>query len=720
MFKTGKPVFLSLIALTAIVAAVMPWNDSHDKKVLQLTGMMEGLRQYHYQPKQVDDDFSLRVYDFFLENLDGSKRFFTKADLAALEVYNTSIDDQINNRTFAFYDEATDRYRKAVDKAADWYVKILEQPFDFSVSEDIETNTDKLTWASDDTELYDRWRAQLKYEVLYRIYDQLQEPLVIDPEAEPAPSDERTETQPDKSFEELESEAREEMRERYEEWFKRIKATKSSEYFSTYLSSIAGIYDPHTQFFEPVDKANFDISMSNKLEGIGARLQTEKDETKVVSIIPGGPAWKQKELEVNDVILKVAQGSEEPVVVAGMNINEVVSMVRGKKGTEVRLTVRKVDGTVKVIAILREEVILDEGLAKSLIIRTPSQQDRVGYIRLPRFYADFESKDGSSCAVDMAREIEKLKNENVQGIIIDLRSNGGGSLRDVVTMTGYFIESGPIVQVQARGGKANLHEDRDPSVLYDGPLIILVNEFSASASEIMAAALQDYQRAVIVGSNATYGKGTVQRFLDLDNAISGNNLHKPLGEVKLTIQNFYRINGGSTQLKGVIPDIVLPDNYSLLDIGEKEYDYALPFSEINPVVYDQKVYRTDKILPDVIRMSQNRVDQSPYFQLVRQNAERFKRQRDQSVFPLQIDQYKQMVETRKAEAEKYKDIYPANASLSVINPAQDLVYIQADSSRIARNDDFIQAVRKDLHLAETLEILSDMIRLDRQYVRSRK
>lgn len=720
MFKTGKPVFLSLIALTAIVAAVMPWNDSHDKKVLQLTGMMEGLRQYHYQPKQVDDDFSLRVYDFFLENLDGSKRFFTKADLAALEVYNTSIDDQINNRTFAFYDEATDRYRKAVDKAADWYVKILEQPFDFSVSEDIETNTDKLTWASDDTELYDRWRAQLKYEVLYRIYDQLQEPLVIDPEAEPAPSDERTETQPDKSFEELESEAREEMRERYEEWFKRVKATKSSEYFSTYLSSIAGIYDPHTQFFEPVDKDNFDISMSNKLEGIGARLQTEKDETKVVSIIPGGPAWKQKELEVNDVILKVAQGSEEPVVVAGMNINEVVAMVRGKKGTEVRLTVRKVDGTVKVIAILREEVILDEGLAKSLIIRTPSQKDRVGYIRLPRFYADFESKDGSSCAVDMAREIEKLKNENVQGIIIDLRSNGGGSLRDVVTMTGYFIESGPIVQVQARGGKASLHEDRDPSVLYDGPLIILVNEFSASASEIMAAALQDYQRAVIVGSNATYGKGTVQRFLDLDNAISGNNLHKPLGEVKLTIQNFYRINGGSTQLKGVIPDIVLPDNYSLLDIGEKEYDYALPFSEINPVVFDQKVYRTDKILPDVIRMSQNRVDQSPYFQLVRQNAARFKRQRDQSVFPLQIDQYKQKVEARKAEAEKYKDIYPANASLSVTNPAQDLVYIQADSIRIARNDDFIQAVRKDLHLAETLEILSDMIRLDRQYVRSRK
>lgn len=723
MLKAGKPVFLSLIVLVAVVAALIPRGDSHDKKVLQLTGMIEGLRQYHYQPREIDDAFSALVYRQFLESLDGSKRFFTQQDLAKLSGYERQIDDQINNKTFEFYDEASESFHKAIHKASDWYGDILDKPFDFSVNEEIETDAEKLDWAADDAQLRDRWRRQLKYEVLYRIYDNLEEEPEMPFDEEGAPvvqPEKKPESEPAKSFEELEAEARKAVHDRYEEWFKRMKKTKSSEYFSEYLSSIAGIFDPHTQFFEPVDKENFDISMSNKLEGIGARLQTEKDETKVVSIIPGGPAWKQKELEVNDIILKVAQGTEEPVVVTGMNINEVVSLIRGKKGTEVRLTVRKVDGSTKVITIIREEVLLDEGLAKSMIISEPSSPERYGYIRLPRFYADFESKDGRSCAVDMAKEIEKLKNERVSGIIVDLRSNGGGSLRDVVTMSGYFIEKGPIVQVRSRGGKASLHDDRDPTILWDGPLIVMVNEFSASASEIMAAALQDYSRAVIVGSPATYGKGTVQRFFDLDNAISGNNIHKPLGEVKLTIQNFYRINGGSTQLKGVIPDIILPDNYSELKIGEKEYKFALPFSEIPAVAFDQKVYRVDGQLPELRSMSQARVDKAPHFQLVRENAARFKRQRDQSAYTLHLEQYREMVRKRKEEADRYKDFFPPNESLKIVNPAQDIAYIKADSSRIARNDDFISGIRKDFHLQETMEIMRDMIRLDRQVARNKK
>jgi carboxyl-terminal processing protease len=723
MMKAGKPVFLSLIVLVAVLAALIPRGDSHDKKVLQLTGMIEGLKQYHYQPREIDDVFSAMVFRQYLENLDGSKRFFTLKDIEALQIHEKQIDDQINNKTFAFYDDAADRYKKAIARSSDWYAEILDKPFDFTVNEEIETDAEKLDWAASEDQLRDRWRRQLKYEVLYRIYDRMDEEPELPYEDGEIPSQQlETPDEPEetKSFEELEAEARKAVHDRYEEWFKRMKKTKSSEYFSEYLSSIAGIFDPHTQFFEPVDKANFDISMSNKLEGIGARLQTEKDETKVVSIIPGGPAWKQKELEVNDIILKVAQGAEEAVVVTGMNINEVVSLIRGKKGTEVRLTVRKVDGSNKVISIIREEVLLDEGLAKSMIISEPGKPERLGYIRLPRFYADFESKDGRSCAVDMAKEIDKLKNERVSGIIVDLRSNGGGSLRDVVTMSGYFIEKGPIVQVRSRGGKASLHDDRDPSVLWDGPLIVMVNEFSASASEIMAAALQDYSRAVIVGSPSTYGKGTVQRFFDLDNAISGNNIHKPLGEVKLTIQNFYRINGGSTQLKGVIPDIILPDNYSLLNIGEKEYKFALPFSEIPAVPFDQKVYRVDGQLNDLRSMSKARVDQAAHFQLVSENAARFKRQRDQSAYTLHMEQYREMVRKRKAEADRYKDIYPANEALQVINPAQDLAYIRADSSRIARNDDFISGVRKDFHLQETMEIMRDMIRLDRQVARNRK
>jgi carboxyl-terminal processing protease len=712
--KTAKPVFLSVLALVAIVAAVLPLNDPADKRILQLTGMLEGLKQYHYQPKEINDEFSTQVYNTFLENLDGNKRFFTAADIDKLSSHERQIDDQINAKTFTFFNDATAKYEKGIEKTAAWYAEILSEPMDFNAEERIETDADKLDWAKDDQELRERWRKVLKYEILYRIHDELDEEGNLK-EKEIKAEDEKV-----KSFEEIEKEAREAVLERYNEWFDRLKKTKSSEFFSEYLSTIAGIFDPHTQYFEPVEKANFDISMSGKLEGIGARLQTEKDDTKVMSIVPGGPAWKQKELEVNDVIIKVAQGSEEAVVVTGMNINDVVSLIRGKKGTEVVLTVRKVDGTIKQITILRDEVLLDESFAKSVILSEQGKNERIGYIRLPRFYADFESSDGRSCSVDMAKEIEKLKNENVSGIIVDLRNNGGGSLRDVVTMTGFFIEKGPIVQVKSKSGRPSLHEDRDPTVQWDGPLIIMVNEFSASASEIMAAALQDYDRAVIVGSPSTYGKGTVQRFLDLDNTIVGNNTNKPLGEIKLTIQNFYRINGGSTQLKGVIPDIILPDNYNLLDIGEKEYDFALPFSEIQAVPFDQKVYRTDRYLSELLTKSEARVNQAEHFKKTKENAVRFKRQRDETAYSLKLDAYKAFVEQRQKESERFKELYPGNEKLVVLNPATDMVYIQADSSRIARNDDFVKNVKNDMHLTETMDIMRDILRIDREYARSKK
>lgn len=706
--RTGKPVFLSLLAILTVVAVLLPSGDSPDKRVLQLRGLMDGMGQYHFQPRDINDDFSAKVFDQFLGSLDGSKRFLTQEDIERLSMHRQQIDDQINGRTFAFFDESVTLFTANVERSSKWYTEILSQPMDFTVDEELETDEEKLEWAKNDEALRDRWRKVLKYEVLFRIYDEMES------------EDSTAVAAEGKSFDEIEAKARKVVLERYEEWFERMKKVKPTEYFGEYLNSIAGIFDPHTQYFEPAEKANFDISMSGKLEGIGARLQTEKDATKVISIVPGGPAWKQKELEANDIILKVAQGSEEPVVVTGMNINDVVSLVRGKKGTEVRLTVRKADGSIKVIAIIRDEVLLEESFAKSVILSEPGRPERIGYILLPRFYADFESGDGRSCSVDMAREIEKLKNEGADGIIVDLRNNGGGSLRDVVTMTGYFVEQGPIVQVKSRSGRASLHEDRDPSVLWNGPLIVLVNEFSASASEIMAAALQDYGRAVIVGSPSTYGKGTVQRFIDLDNTIVGNNEYKPLGEVKLTIQNFYRVNGGSTQLRGVIPDIILPDNYNLIPIGEKEYDFALPFSEISPVAYNQQVYSVGRMLPELAALSKARVAKAPHFGLVSENAARFKRQRDETSYTLNLERYKAMVEARNKEGERFKDIYAGKPDMKVLNPAADMVYIQADSSRIARNEDFQKNLRKDMHLQETMDIMRDMMRLGKEYARAKK
>ncbi len=704
--KAGKPFFFSLIVLIAAIAAFYPPERPGTKEQIQLATMMEGLRQYHFMPKEVNDAFSAAVFQEYLDRLDGGKRFFTRTDVETLNAFKLDIDDEINRRSFEFFNAASDRFATSVDRTEGWFREILEKPFNFEIDEHMETDAEKLDWAANEQELKERWRQQLKYEVLSRFADKIED------------RQNGVEELQDKSMEDLEADCRKAVLERYQDWYERLQKTKNSEYFSEYLSTIANLYDPHSEYFEPVEKQNFDITMAGKLEGIGARLQTDKDNTKVVSIITGGPAWKQKELEVNDVILKVAQGDAEAEVVTGLSINDVVSKIRGDKGTIVRLTVRKVDGSTKVISITRDEVVLDEGFAKSVILSDASSPNRVGYIRLPRFYADFESAAGRSCAVDMAREIDKLKNESVDGLIIDLRNNGGGSLRDVVTMTGYFIEKGPIVQVKSKSGRASVHQDRDPSVKWDGPVIVLVNEFSASASEIMAAALQDYERAVIVGSPSTFGKGTVQRFFDMDNAVSGNDDIKPLGQVKLTIQKFYRIDGGSTQLKGVVPDIILPDNYSKLDIGEKENPFSMPWTEIEPVEHDQRVYRVDGYLNKLRELSQERVRESAAFQLTEANAMRFKTQQEQTTYPLKLDYFQAYVKEKKAEADRYKDIYTPDESLTVYNPAVDLPRIQQDSAKIASNEDFLTQVKKDAYIDETINIMSDMIRLEGDYARN--
>ena len=416
-------------------------------------------------------------------------------------------------------------------------------------------------------------------------------------------------------------------------------------------------FDPHSGYYEPKDKENFDIGMSGTLEGIGARLQTEGDYTKVVSIVPGGPAWKGKDLEENDLIMKVTQeDDEEGVDVTGFRLDDVVKMIRGKKGTKVKLSVKKVDGSIEDIIIVRDVVIIEESYAKSAILNFPDKIQNIGYIKLPRFYADFSRRGGPSCSKDIAKELEKLQAQNVNGVILDLRNNGGGSLRDVVKMSGLFIEEGPIVQVKSRSRRPEVLEDVDPRVQYRGPLVVMVNSFSASASEILAAALQDYNRAIIVGSNSTFGKGTVQRFFDLDRAIRGNSEVKPLGEIKMTIQKFYRVNGGSTQLKGVTPDIILPDRYHYFKTGEKDHDFAMEWTEIAPVMYSQNVTRVNDELNGLRRASEVRVKNSDAFQLVLENAKRLKKQSDETNYTLNFEAHMSQKLQREKESDKYKDM----------------------------------------------------------------
>jgi carboxyl-terminal processing protease len=402
-----------------------------------------------------------------------------------------------------------------------------------------------------------------------------------------------------------------------------------------------------------------------------------------------------------------------------MDINEVVSMIRGKEKTEVRLTVKsKTDGKTRVIPIIREEVIMDEGFAKSLIIQESKDAERIGYIKLPKFYADFENDNGHQCAEDVAVEVEKLKKAGVKGIVIDLRNNGGGSLRDVVKMSGLFIEQGPIVQVKGRYDRPDVLSDTDPSVQYAGPLVIMVNEFSASASEIMAAALQDYGRAIIVGT-PSYGKGTVQRFFELDRALGrgGNSVvdasGQPisgLGSLKVTIQKFFRVNGGSTQLKGVTPDIILPDSYMEIPIGEKDNEHPMPWTSINPVKYSQGVVDL-KTLPLIKANSNKRVAANSTFQAVTSNAKRMKSQRENQEYPLDLAGFRAFEADQDAQLDAYKKAIKPIEGFTMANLADDLAAITAknDSSKIIRNNEWLKDVKKDAQLFETISIMRDMI-----------
>eukprot|EP00903_Cladosiphon_okamuranus_P000482 g480.t1 len=592
-----------------------------------------------------------------------------------------------------------DMLSQALERAQGYYRDILADPFDFSEGGQVELDGDKREYARNEKALRQYWADYLKYETLGRYADALEKQADGD------------EDLAGKSEAELEAEAREEVLNMFDRWFDRMMKLDREDRMSEYLNAYTGVFDPHTNYYKPIDKENFDIRFSGKLEGIGARLVNDGDYTKVSEIVVGGPAWKGKELEANDVITKVKQDGEEPVDIKGMTLDDVVSQIRGDKGTRVTLTVKKVDGTEQNITITRDIVILDERFAKSLIIDGNAPGETIGYIYLPSFYADFQDRNGRHCADDVEKEIQKLKNVGVDGIILDLRNNGGGSLRDVVKMSGFFIERGPIVQVKSRDYEAEVLMDVNPEIQYDGPLVVMVNNFSASASEILAAALQDYGRAVIVGSNSTFGKGTVQRFIDLDRTLRGFENVKPLGQVKLTTQKFYRIDGGSTQLKGVTPDIVLPDNYAYIQTGEKEEENAMPWTEIAAVDYNQDVLQLTH-LEQIAARSKARVNTSDVFGKVQSNAARMQKLRELTAYPLSLADYQALEKAREADAERYENLFDEVVNPSARNLQVDLAAIEGDESKKARNDDFLKSVSKDSYIREVLSIIHDIIELE--------
>lgn len=686
---------VALVASVAVFAAVFP-TANKDKESLTLQVLMAVLEKLHFAPQDVDDSLSQEIYKEYLDGMDRNKRFLLKSEVAQLAIHQNNIDEQINATTFEFFDLSNTLMENAISRAQGVYESVINQEVSLTRNKELELDGEKTEFVENEEELADRWKDFITFQTITRY-----ETYITDREKSDDPKEK------EKTDNDLLAKAQKNTKEMFDRWFERLDDIRRSDRYESYLNTLTHTYDPHTDYYSPKAKEDFDLRMGGRLEGIGARLFVKDDLTEVSSIIVGGPAWKGKELAVEDKILKVRQDDEEePVDLTGMRIDDVVQLIRGQKGTKVHLTIRKKSGKTEVIAIERDEVIIDESFARSAIVDFEDVKN-IGFISLPIFYSTFDGKN--SCADDVKAEVEKLNAQNVNGIILDLRWNGGGSLQDVIEMSGLFIEEGPIVQVKSSEGKANVYRDKDKSVSYDGPMIVMTNMISASASEILAGALQDYGRALIVGSNSTFGKGTVQGFYDLDRVYNGAADLKPLGEVKMTTQKFYRINGGSNQLTGIIPDIILPDNFSYATVGEKEYDNALKWSKIEPAQYSQNVYQVQNI-DKLKKRSAERISSSKVFSLIDDNAKYIKEVENDTKVPLSYDGYKNFLKEREERAEKYDDIMREPLEgLSVANLSVDISHIEADSSRIARNQDWLDGLHKDVYLQETVLIMKDMI-----------
>ena len=671
----------------------MKAQDEGESILLQAVNM--SLQGAHYDPPLVDDAFSQKAFDLYLKNIDGNKRLLLASDTVQLVNYRNEIDNEINDGTYKLFNLSLELIQKQTKSTEGYFEEFLAHPFSFIENEEVNLGED-MPFAKDETELRDRWRKYLKYSVLSRLHDDIiaQEKAIEKSDTIFTP----------KSYDSLEYHARKNVLKTHRDWYKRLNRLDRKDRLALYINSITAVYDPHTNYFPPEQKEDFDIQMSGQLEGIGAQLQEKDGYIKITNIIPGGPSSLQGELMANDLILKVKQEGGEPVEIIDWRINDAVKIIRGKKGTKVTLTVRKPDGSVKNITITRDVVVLEETYAKSLILH---DQDNVktGYIYLPTFYADFQNPRGRFSWKDVKVEVEKLKATGIKGIILDLRNNGGGSLDDVVKMGGLFIDQGPIVQVKEKGRQAQVLEDRYPGAEWDGALVIMINEFSASASEIMAAAMQDYGRAVIVGSSSSHGKGTVQRFLNLNQTLRNKNL-PDLGSVKLTIQKFYRINGDATQLKGVNSDVVLLDNYMYIKTGENENDYAMAWDQISSSKYETKPLDAHN---KAIKKSQVRVKKNETFNLIEENARRWELQRETNTFPLSLEAYKAQEVKEKKEGEKYEALNKIVINGFVVkNIPSDLALINSEESRVKRNEEWIKGIAKDPYVYEALQIIEDL------------
>ncbi len=693
----AKKIKYSLMLMPALVLLTLAFcfrqTQPDDARLSQI--IVETLEESHYEPKAVDDNFSKKLFHLYLKRLDGDKRFFLKQDIDSLMAYYMLLDDQAKEGTYGYFDRVNNMHIRRLNQIESWYKDILSRPFDFNQKEYFDFNEDSAEYLATEAELMEFWRKSSKQQVLEKL-------------ARKIDAQEKAQTRKDtflkvKPYDTLEAESRREVLKTQNDWFNRLKKFDRKDRLNIYINCITEMFDPHTNYFPPQDKENFDIRMRGSLEGIGAQLQEKDGFLKVAAIVPGSPSYKQGQLKAGDIILKVAQGNAEPVDVTNMKIDDAIQLIRGKKGTEVRLTVKKPDESIVIIPIIRDVVVMEDGFAKSAIIEVKGK--KYGYINLPTFYADMNNRNGRSCAKDVMMEVQKLKQDNVKGIILDLRNNGGGSLGDVVDMGGLFIDKGPISLVKSRGSASEHLDDENSGVLWSGPLTIMVNENSASASEILAAAMQDYKRAVIIGT-PTYGKGTVQRFYELDNMFERSGSDQ-LGSVKVTIQKFYRITGTTTQLVGVTPDIILPDRYRYLEFGEKDNEFALGADKIEQASY-KITMDYSKDIQEAKEKSAKRVAANPLFNEIEAMAKKIEAQTKKSRFTLNLDEYRTEMKQQEVDNKRYEEMIKGIQAYTFYNTTADNKNIGADETKARVKKDWNKTYEKDIYIQEAVNVLRDI------------
>jgi len=702
-------IFLSLCSMSLLVFCFNA--SSQDDREKEIFKRVKEVLLYSYSPKDLDISYSKDVYKKYIEDLDPFKRYFLESDMEEFSKYKDKMSDMFIRNDVSFYHLSIDRLYKRINETEEYVNDIFSKPITFTNDDYFYTDDKKRKFPKNKDQAKQYWKSYIKYRILQEIFNGQKEKDSINDVKELLENSDKDKDSKKlnkaKTKEELQKESVKKVQENLSEYFRQVKLRKKSDLFSIFVNAYTEVFDIHTTYFSPKDKENFNSSMSGKIIGIGATLQDVKGYPTIRELVIGGPAWKSKEIEAGDKIIKVQQGKKgTPISVVGMLLDDAIRLIRGEEKTTVVLTIEKKDGSTKTVSLVREEIEIQETFVRSAII-TDDKGNKFGILYLPEFYVNLENNSkGRDCSDDVKKEILELKKQGIIGLIMDVRNNGGGSLSEVVDITGLFVGKGPVVQVKDANGEIKVLKSKEKDIVWDGPLILMTNELSASASEILAGAMQDYKRAVVVGPLQTYGKGTVQTIIPLNRFGMEDD---KFGALKITIQKFYRINGSSTQLKGVTSDIIIPGIFSYSDIFEKSQEFALPWDQIPSTKYT--IWQgTPKIDYQYLKsQSEERLKGSTYISSI-EKAGKWTKELDKiDKIPLKYEKFMQEMTKRRDQGKIFEKETNFDAKIKVEAPDYELVKFKTDTVLKAKREDWYKGMKKDFNLRESVNVLNDMI-----------